>query len=124
MIDFNNKPILKFKSEPIDEGNDMVSELLIENEHTVACFASMREKLIFTNKRLITLIRMGIGGNKIDYTSLPYQNILAFSIETHSGFDNHSELEIVIKDLGIIKFELKGDADIQELSRLIAKHIL
>ena len=126
MIDFNNKPVLKFKAVPIEECESITNEVLIENEKIVACFASMRERLIFTNKRLITLIRIGFSGNKTDFTSIPYRSILAFSIEKH-GYDNYAELDIVIKELGKIKFELKGDAEIKNISTIskaIAEHIL
>ena len=124
MIDFNNKPTLKFKSASTEEAEYVVSELLIDGEEIIACFTSMREKVIFTSKRIITLFKSGLTGNKADYTILPYRSITVFSVETHGGFDSDAELDIAIKDLGTIRFELKGDVDIKHLSKLIAEHIL
>ena len=125
MIDFNNKPVLKFKSAPIEEAELVIGELLVDNEELIACFTSMREKVIFTNKRIITLIRVGLGEmDAIDYSIIPYKSIIAFSIETHEGLHSEAEMEIVLSELRTIRFELKGDFDIRYLNKIISEQIL
>ena len=124
MIDFNNKPILNFKSVSIKEGELAVDAILIDGEEIIACFAAMREKVVFTNKRIITLTKVGLTGNKTDYTTLPYSGIQAFSIETHGDFDSDADIELVLSGLGTIRFELKEGSNIQYLCKIIAKHIL
>jgi hypothetical protein len=59
-----------------------------------------------------------------DFTSLPYKNIVAYSVETSGTFDLDSELEIYFSSLGKVKFEFTGKTSIVEISRLISKHLL
>ncbi len=84
----------------------------------------MRDGVIFTNKRIISVNVQGITGSKKDFTSLPYKNIVAYSIETSGTFDLDAELEIYFSSIGKIKFEFKGNADIANISKHISQHLL
>lgn len=123
MIDFKNG---WFKLSPISkaEGEKAVAPLLIGDEEVIAAFQSVRDKLIFTNKRIIAVNVQGLTGSKIDYTSIPYSRIQAFSVETAGVFDRDCELEIYVSGIGKIKFELRSSFDIRTFSRAIGKYIL
>ena len=75
MIDFTNKSIIKLKPMENSEGENEVKDILIPDETVTFAFVSMRDKLIFTDKRIISVNVKGITGKKIDYTSIPYANI-------------------------------------------------
>lgn len=122
MIDFNNKSVFKLKQN--DDYRDRVTDLLLSDETVVAAFRSMRDGVVFTNKRIIAVNVQGITGSKKDFTSLPYKNIVAYSVETSGTFDLDSELEIYFSALGRVRFEFTGQTNIIEISRLIAKHII
>ena len=124
MIDFTNKSIVKLKPINIDEGQKLVSDLLIEDEKVYFAFSSMRDKLVFTNKRIISLNVQGVTGKKVDYTSIPYSKIQTFSIESSGTFDLDSELDITISGLGIIGFELSAQTDIRDLCKFISMYTL
>ena len=124
MIDFTNKSIVKLKPINIDEGQKLVSDLLIEDEKVYFAFSSMRDKLVFTNKRIISLNVQGVTGKKVDYTSIPYSKIQTFSIESSGTFDLDSELDITISGLGIIRFELSAQTDIRDLCKFISMYTL
>ena len=124
MIDFTNKSIIKLKPINADEGQKLVNDLLIEDENVYFAFSSMRDKLVFTNKRIISLNVQGVTGKKIDYTSIPYSKLQAFSIETSGTFDLDSELDVTISGLGTIRFELSAQTDIRKLCKFISIYTL
>ena len=123
MIDFKNG---WFKLSPISnaEGEMTVGPMILDDEKVIAAFKSVRDKLIFTNKRIIAVNVQGITGAKVDYTSLPYIRIQAFSVETAGVFDRDCELEVYISSIGKIKFELRGSFDIRAFNKAISKYIL
>ncbi|WP_448555005.1 PH domain-containing protein [Thalassotalea montiporae] len=122
MIDFNNKEVFKLKQNA-DYG-EMVTELLIDGEEIIDAYKSMRDGVVFTSKRIIAVNVQGITGSKKDFTSLPYKNIVAYSVETSGTFDLDSELEIYFSALGKVKFEFNGQASILAISKVISEHTL
>lgn len=114
MIDFNNKSIIKLKSMKIEKGDKIVREILIKNEITTAAFTSMRDKLVFTDKRIISINVQGISEKKIDYTSIPYSKIQTYSVETAGFLDLDAELDVTISGLGTIRFELTDTSNINK----------
>jgi hypothetical protein len=63
-------------------------------------------------------------GKKVDFTSLPYNKIQAFSIETAGNFDRDAELELYFSGLGKVRLEFKASSDIRQLGQLIAGFVL
>lgn len=124
MIDFTNKSIIKLKPSSINDGQATIASLLIPNEEVKFAFTSMRDKLIFTDKRIVAVNIQGLTGKKIDYTSIPYTKIQIFSIETSGTFDLDSELDVTISGLGTIKFELNSQTDIKSLGQYMSTKVL
>lgn len=125
MIDFTNGSL--FKLSPVDPASLMprVGPLLVEGENIIAAFKAIRDSVVFTNKRVISINVQGITGKKVDFTSLPYSKVQAYSVETAGTFDFDSELDLFFSGgIGQVRFELKGSCDILALSRLIASYIL
>jgi hypothetical protein len=121
MLDFNNKAFFKMKQDP--EYASKVKDLLIEGEEIIDAFKSMRDGVVFTSKRIIAVNVQGFTGSKKDYTSLPYKNIVAYSVETSGTFDLDSELEIYFSALGKVKFEFTGRTNIVKISKLISERV-
>lgn len=119
MIDFENKAVFKLKQN--DDYADIVSDLLIPGEDVLGAFKSMRDGVVFTSKRIIAVNVQGITGSKKDFTSLPYKNIVAYSIETSGTLDIDSELQVYFSALGKINFEFSGNAPIKEISGMISR---
>ena len=124
MIDFTNASYLKLGQVNIETVESKVSELLIESEQIISAYKGMRDFVVFTNKRVIAVNVQGITGKKVDFTSLPYSKITAYSVETAGRFDLDAELEMWFSGLGRVKFEFKGSADIKEINRLISSYCL
>ncbi|GAB3109766.1 PH domain-containing protein [Aestuariicella hydrocarbonica] len=122
MIDFNNKGFFKLKQNT--DYAEKVAELLLEDETIIDSYKSMRDGVVFTNKRIIAVNVQGLTGSKKDFTSLPYKNIVAYSVETSGTFDLDSELEIYFSSIGQVKFEFTGSTSIKLISKHISDHAL
>ena len=122
MIDFNNKGFFKLKQNS-DFGNK-VTEFLLGDEVIIDSYKSMRDGVVFTNKRIIAVNVQGITGSKKDFTTLPYKNIVAYSVETSGTFDLDSELEIYFSAIGKVRFEFTGKTSMLEISKTIASYLL
>ena len=94
MIDFENGSL--FKLSPVEPETLMprVGPLLVEGETIVAAFKALRDSVVFTNKRVISINVQGITGKKVDFTSLPYSKVQAYSVESSGLFDLDCELDL------------------------------
>jgi Bacterial PH domain len=82
MIDFQKSAVFKLK--PIDNKGMLpsISKFLIDGENVLRVFQTVRDQLVFTDKRIIAANVQGFTGKKVDYTSIPYSKVQTFSIET------------------------------------------
>lgn len=124
MIDFKNASYVKLKMVNGEELKNLVKPMLIENETILSVYQSVRDGVVFTNKRIITINVQGITGTKKDFTSLPYSKIQVYSIETAGLLDLDSELELWFSGIGRVKFEFKSNSNVNEICRLISEYIL
>lgn len=120
MIDFENAKFFKLKTADNDSYDKVLSPLLTEGEQVVAAFKSIRDGVVFTDKRIIAISVEGVTGTKKDITSLPYNKIQLFSIETAGFMDVDCELEVWFSTLGKLRFEFLRGADIGKICRVIS----
>ncbi len=123
MIDFENAMFKKMKKVENTEYDDLVLPLLGDTEKIIAVYRAMRDGVVFTDKRIIAINIQGMTGKKKDFTSLPYEKIQVFSVETSGVIDIDSELEVWLSSVGRIRFEFTGKCDVAEISRAISNHI-
>lgn len=124
MIDLENGSIIKL-SRTKDEGPTKdVQALLIPGEAVLSVFKSVRDYVLFTDKRIIAVNVQGMTGKKKDFTSLPYSKIQIFSVETSGHFDMESELELYISGVGKIRFEFSSGSDIVDIGKTIGTYVL
>ncbi|MDU1602016.1 MAG: PH domain-containing protein [Clostridium sp.] len=124
MIDFKNSDFLKLKKISNEEVINQITPLLISGECLISSYKTIRDFVVFTNKRVISVNVQGITGSKKDFTSLPYSKVQAYSIETAGTFDLDSELEMYFSALGKVKFEFKGTSDIVKIGQIISEYVL
>lgn len=124
MIDFKNSSIFKLKKEAGFTHQSDIQPLLVAGETFVSEYKAVRDYIVFTNKRIISVNVQGLTGKKRDFTSMPYSKIQTFSIETAGTLDIDSELELYFSGLGKVKFEFTGASDIVTIGRLISDAIL
>ena len=124
MVDFQNAKLLKLRPVPDENFAYMISPILISGEQIIGTYQSIRDGVVFTNKRIITINVQGLTGKKKDFTSLPYNHIQVYSVETSGTFDLDAELELWFSGVGKIKIEFTGSTDISEICRTISEFIL
>lgn len=108
------------------EVRDEVNGLLLPDEEISCAFKTVRDQLIFTNKRVIAVDVQGLTGRRKSYSSLPYSKVQFFSIQT-PGFAElvpDSELYLMFSNGFTAKFEFKGGVDIGEIGRMISEYVL
>ena len=112
---------------PVDAESQMnrVGPLLVDGETIIAAFKAIRDSVVFTNKRVIAVNVQGITGKKVDFTTLPYSKLQAYSVETAGTFDLDCELDLFFSGgIGMVRFEIRGNYDIVGLSKLLAAYLL
>ena len=118
--DFNLKPISN------DEVRGEVDGLLIADEKVEFAFKTIRDQLVFTNKRIISIDVQGITGKRKSFATMPYSKIQYFSIQT-PGFMElfpDSELFVMFTNGFTAKFEFKGAVDIGKIGRMLSEYVL
>ncbi len=103
--------------------HEELKDVLVSNEQIVAGFAIIRDKFVFTNKRLILIDVQGVSGRKVEYVSIPYSSIKYFSVETAGTFDLDAELKIYMTGTMVSKNLRKG-IDIVALQRLLGEFVM
>jgi hypothetical protein len=124
MIDFKNSSVFKLKPIDVDDSREDFQKFMIDGEVIFAAFKSIRDQVVFTNKRIIAANVQGITGSKVDYTSLPYSKIQAFSVESSGTLDLDCEIEVYLSELGMAKFEIKGSFDLIQFNQHISQYVL
>ena len=126
MINFNQNSVWNLKPIPVDAVRDEVNGLLIGGENIVMAFQTVRDQLVFTNKRIISIDVQGITGKRKSFSSMPYSKIQYFSIQT-PGFAElipDSELFLMFSNTFSARFEFKGSVDIGLIGRMISEYVL
>ena len=126
MINFNQNSVFNLKPVSTEAVRDEVQGLLVEGEQMVYAFQTIRDQLVFTNKRIISIDVQGLTGRRKSFTTMPYSKIQFFSIQT-PGFAEifpDSELFLSFSNGFTAKFEFKGQVDIGLIGRLISDYVL
>lgn len=77
-----------------DDVNRQLAGVLAPGEEVRVGFKVFRDLMIFTDRRMILIDRQGVTGRKVEYLTVPYRAITAFSVENAGTFDLDSELKI------------------------------
>lgn len=98
--------------------------LMTSGEEIIQCFKTIRDQVIFTNKRVFVINVQGLSGKKVAYLSYPYSNVLYFGIETAGMFDIDSELIMTFANGTTLSFDFKSNVDIERICLNIQDYIL
>lgn len=101
-----------------------VTGLLVSGETIVQCFQTVRDQVIFTNKRVFVVNVQGLTGKKVSYFSYPYSNVLYFGIETAGVLDIDNELIMTFANGTVLQFDFKSRVDIRAICANIQQYIL
>lgn len=124
MIDFENGDVFKLRKVKDEKVDNNILALLIPKEEIIGVYKSVRDYVVFTNRRFISVNIQGVTGKRRDYTIMPYSKISVFSIETSGVLDMDSELQLFFSGVGRVTFEFTGNSDIVEIGQMISRHML
>lgn len=125
-INFNQDSVFNLKPIPLNDVRRDVTALFTQGETPVMAFQTIRDQLIFTNKRIIAIDVQGITGKRVSFASMPYSKIQFFSIQTQGFMElfPDSELFLSFSNGFAAKFEFKGNVDIAQIGRMISEFVL
>ena len=125
MIDFNaNGFFARLKQVNSNEFGNIINDFLIDGETVIGAYKSIRDGVVFTNKRIIAINVQGLTGKKQDYTSIPYSKISTYSLETAGFLDLDTELELYLSGVGKVKFQFTQSTDVKEICKAISYYTL
>lgn len=116
--------LMNLKAIKNSEVRGEIPSLLVSDETIVSAFQTVRDQVIFTNKRVFVVNVQGITGKKTSYFSYPYSKVQYFGIETAGVFDIDSELILAFSNGARLQFDFKSNVNIREISALISGYIL
>ena len=126
MINISKDSVFNLKPISFSDVREEVRALLLDDEKMVAAFKTVRDQLVFTTKRIISVDVQGITGTRKSFTSLPYSKVQFYSIQTPGfmEFVSDSELELVFASGFTAHFEIKGNCNIFAISKAISEFVL
>ena len=101
-----------------------VNAFMVYDEEIVQCFQTVRDQVIFTNKRVFVINVQGVTGKKVSYFSYPYSKVVTFGIETAGVLDIDSELLLTMQNGIHLQFDFKTQVDIKGIIANIQQYIL
>ena len=126
MIDFSKNSVFNLKKIPIEQMNNNIPALLLEGERIIGVYKTIRDQVVFTDKRIITIDVQGITGKRQELFTLPYSKIQYFGVQT-VGFAEiipDAELTLFFANNMKASFEFVGKCDILEIGKIISKYVL
>lgn len=101
-----------------------VLDFFVEGEEIISAFETIRDQVVFSNKRIFVVNVQGITGKKRAYISYPYSKIQYFGVETAGVLDIDSELFLAFNDGRSLSFDFKTSVDIMGISKVISSYVL
>lgn len=100
--------------------------LLVPGEEILCAFKTLRDQLIFTSKRVISVDVQGLTGTRKSFSSLPYSKVQYFAVQTPSVMEMvpDSELVLVFASGMEARFGFKGNVDVGLIGRMISEYVL
>lgn len=119
--------LLKFSVSKIiaPEGEELniFQPMLAEDETISFLFAATRDRIMFTDRKIITYDVKGITGTKKEYRIFPYSKITSFSVETSGFTDFDSDFKIWVSGVGVFEIKFGSKLDIVALGSFLASKI-
>lgn len=108
----------------ITKASQLFSTFLIDNEVVELAYTHARDKVVFTNKRIICYDVQGITGSKKEFRFFPYSKITSFSVETAGFFDGDSDFKIWVSGVGVFGIKFSKKLDIKKIGAYLSGKII
>ena len=115
--------IMNLKEISLQSVRPEVPTLLVNGENMVMAFQTVRDQVIFTDKRIFVVNVQGITGKRTSYFSYPYSKVQYFGIETAGVLDIDSELVFAFSNGAKLQFDFKSKVDIRKISMMVSNYM-
>lgn len=116
--------IMNLKEISLRDVRPEIPTLLVSGENMVMAFQTVRDQVVFTDKRIFVVNVQGITGKKVSYFSYPYSKVQYFGIETAGVLDIDSEIIFAFSNGARLQFDFKSKVDIIKISMMVSNYIL
>lgn len=100
------------------------TKILLDDETVLMAFKGGRDVTLFTTIRIMMIDVQGLVGCKIEYTSIPYRSVHAYSVESAGVWDRDSELNLYTRNrwhLAKVDMDFRsGKTDIMQIQQLLS----
>lgn len=100
--------------------------MIDEGEEILVAYQGIRDILIITDRKFMTVNKQGFTGKKVEYRVVPLSKISAFAVETAGTFDFDAELKIWASGIGYIETKIASilvrDGALRRIAALLSKH--
>ncbi len=109
------------KYDDINKAAEIFSTFLVEGEKIELAYTHVRDKVVFTNKRIICYDVQGFTGSKKEFRFFPYSKISSFSVETAGTFDGDGDFKIWVSGVGVFGIKFSKSLDIKQIGSFLSK---
>lgn len=106
-----------------EEGREVFEMFLSPTEPIELYYKTSRDKVVFTDRKIIAIDIQGLTGKKKEYRMFPYSKITSYSVETAGTFDWDSDLKIWVSGVGVFGVKLGKKIDITEIGKLLSEKV-
>jgi hypothetical protein len=119
-----NKILVALDEQTIGTNAKRYQAALLDGETVLAEYKTVRDCLVLTSKRIMSVDVQGLTGKKVEIFSLPYSKITAYSVETAGTFDLDAEFKVWASGLGIMEFKFIKGTDVGKINKILGSHTM
>ena len=108
---------------PAEDARELFNMFLSSNENVLLYYTHARDKVVFTDNKIIAMDVQGLTGKKKQFRMFPYSKITSYSVETAGTFDWDSDLKIWVSGVGTFGVKLGKKIDILEIGKLLSEKV-
>ena len=116
--------LMNLKELPLKNVRSEVDMFLTPAEEIIQAFQTVRDQVIFTNKRVLAVNVQGLTGKKVSYFSYPYSKVQYFGVEPAGVMDIDSELILAFSNGAKLQFDFKSRVNVKEICATISQYVL
>lgn len=124
MLEFEKSIFLSLQLADYDTYADLLEPYLAPGEEIILTFQALRDGMVLTDRRIITVNVEAISGRKKDITFLPYAIVHTFALETEGTLDPDSQITVWFRGLGRLRFSFASSSDAKQVIRLLSAKTL
>ena len=103
----------------VTDSRELFEPYMALGEEIVLSYKHVRDKIVFTTKKIIIYDVQGLSGVKKEFRFFPYSKITSFSVETAGTFDMDSDFKIWVSGVGIFSIKFGKKIDINEIGAFL-----